>query len=179
LIGSFVRKVLAAVVSAGALLGAASGAAATTLTTNFAVSATVLKTCSVTATNVAFGNYTPGAGARTATSKVSVLCTKGTAATVALNGGSTVGGTVTQRLMAESGGSGTLQYNLYTTAAHSTVWGDGTGSSVTQSLVGAGIAVAVKLTVYGQLPDSATNQAAPVTGAKSAYADAVTVTLTY
>ncbi len=175
------RKVLVALVTAGSLLGAASGASATTTTTTFTVSANVLKTCSVSAGNLAFGNYTPGGGALTSTSTVSVLCTNGTAFTAALNAGSTLGGTVAQRLMAESGGSGTLQYNLYTTAAHSTVWGDGTGSSVTESGTGAGMATAdsQSLTVFGQLPDNATNQAAPVTGATTAYSDTITVTVTY
>ena len=175
------RKVLIAFVTTGALLGAASGASAASATTTFTVSANVLKTCSVSATNLAFGNYTPGGGALTSTSTVSVLCTNGTGFTAALNGGSTSGGTVAQRLMAESGGSGTLQYNLYTTAAHATVWGDGTGSTVTQAGTGAGMAAAdaQTLTVYGQLPDNAANQAAPVTGATTAYSDTITVTVTY
>jgi spore coat protein U-like protein len=175
------RNVLTALLTTGALLGAASGASAATATTTFTVSANVLKTCSVSATNLAFGNYTPGGGALTSTSTVSVLCTNGTAFTAALNAGSTAGGTVAQRLMAESGGSGTLQYNLYTTAAHSTVWGDGTGSSVTQAGTGTGMAAAdaQSLTVFGQLPDNATNQAAPVTGATTTYTDTITVTVTY
>lgn len=176
------RNVLTALLTTGALLGAAGGAsAASTTTTTFTVSASVLKTCSVTATNLGFGNYTPGGGALTSTSTVSVLCTNGTSFTTALNAGSTTGGTVAQRLMAESGGSGTLQYNLYTTAAHSTVWGDGTSSSVTQAGTGAGMAAAdaQSLTVYGQLPDNAANQAAPVTGATTAYSDTITVTVTY
>jgi spore coat protein U-like protein len=172
---------MTALLTTGALLGAAGGASASTTTTTFTVSANVLKTCSVSATNLAFGNYTPGGGALTSTSTVSVLCTNGTTFTAALNGGSTTGGTVAQRLMAETAGSGTLQYNLYTAATHTTVWGDATGSSVTQPGTGAGMAAAdaQSLTVYGQLPDNATNQAAPVTGATTAYSDTITVTVTY
>jgi spore coat protein U-like protein len=175
------RKVLIAFLTTGAVLGAASGASAATATSTFTVSANVLKTCSVSATNLAFGNYTPGSGALTSTSTVSVLCTNGTAFTAALNAGSSTGGTVAQRLLAESGGPGTLQYNLYTTAAHNTVWGDGTGSSATEAGTGAGMAAAnaQSLTVYGQLPDNATNQAAPVTGATTTYSDTITVTVTY
>lgn len=175
------RKVLIGLVTSGALLAVAAGASASTTTTTFTVSASVLKTCSVSATNLAFGNYTPGGGQLASTSTVSVLCTNGTTFTAALNAGSTTSGTVAQRLMAESGGSGTLQYNLYTTAAHSTVWGDGTGSSATESGTGAGMANAdaQSLTVYGLLPDNATNQAAPVTGATTAYSDTITVTVTY
>jgi spore coat protein U-like protein len=175
------RKVIIALLGTGALLGAAGGASAATTSTSFTVSANVLKTCSVSATNLAFGNYTPGGGGLASTSTVSVLCTNGTAFTAALNGGSTTGGTVAQRLMAESGGSGTLQYNLYTTVAHTIVWGDGTGTSVAETGTGAGMAVAdaQSLTVFGQLPDNATNQAAPVTGATTAYSDTITVTVTY
>ncbi|MBS0399895.1 MAG: spore coat protein U domain-containing protein, partial [Proteobacteria bacterium] len=40
---------------------------------------------------------------------------------------------------------------------------------------GAGVATANAMTVYGQLPDSATNQAA----VPGAYSDTITVTVTY
>ncbi len=170
-----------ACLSAGALLASAGAAQAATATTTFQVSATVLKNCTVAATNLGFGNYTPGGGTLTSTSTVSVLCTNGTTFTVALNGGTTTGGTIAQRLMAETGGAGTLQYNLYTTNTYATVWGDGTGSSKTQAGTGTGMAAADAqvLTVYGQLPDNATNQAAPVVGASTLYTDTITVTVTY
>jgi spore coat protein U-like protein len=72
-------------------------------------------------------------------------------------------------------GANTLQYNLYTTAGFAIVFGDGTGSTQTSSGVGAGVATANTLTVFGQLPDSATNQAA----VPGSYSDTVTVTVTY
>ena len=147
-----------------------------TATTTFQVTATVLKACTVSATTVAFGNYTPAGGAITnAASAVSINCTKGTTYTTALNGGTTTGGTVAQRLMV-NGVINTLQYNLYTTNANTTVWGDGTGTSVTQAGTGNGMGVAATaFTLYGLLPDSATNQNAP----PGAYTDTVTVTVTY
>jgi spore coat protein U-like protein len=163
------RKILTATLAAG--LMTAGVAQAGTATTTFAVTATVNSTCSTTATALAFPAYTPGGGAITQSSVVSVKCTKNTPYTVALNGG--VGGTVAQRLM--SSGANTLQYQLYTTAALGSVWGDGTGSSVTQPGTGAGIATANALTVYGQVPDNATNQAA----VPAAYTDTVTVTVSY
>ncbi len=153
-----------------ALLGVAQAGSATA---TFAVTATLQATCSATATALAFPGYTPGGGAVTQTSTVSVKCTKNSAYTVALNGGTTAGGTVAQRLMAS--GANTLQYNLYTTTAHTIVWGDGTGSSVTQAGTGAGVATANTLTVYGQVPDSAANQVA----VPGDYADTVTVTVSY
>jgi spore coat protein U-like protein len=102
-----------------------------------------------------------------------VYCTKSTPFTVALNAGTTAGGTVGQRLMAN--GANTLEYNLYTTGTWTTVFGDGTLSSVTQAGAGNGVATANPFTVYGQLPDSTNNQAA----VPGAYTDTITVTVSY
>jgi len=166
------RKILIAT-AVGAALVAGASADAATATTTFQVTATVLKTCSVSAATLAFGNYTPGAGNVAGTTTVNVNCTKTTPYTVALDKGTTTGGSLAQRLMAN--GTNTLQYNLYTTNTYATVWGDGTGSTATQAGVGAGLATANTLTVYGQLPDNATNQNA----VPGAYADTITVTVTY
>nr|UXE45312.1 hypothetical protein Hi04_10k_c4606_00028 [uncultured bacterium] len=182
------RNFLTALLTTGALLGAAGSASAATASNSFTVSATVLKTCSVTATNLGFGSYTPLSGPLTATSTVSVKCTKNTGFTVALDNGSTTGGTITQRLMAQGGGTGTLQYNLCTTPVlasgscnGASLWGDGTAGTATQAGTGAGMAAAnaQSFTVNGGLPDNAFNQAAAVAGASSAYSDVVTVTVTY
>jgi len=169
------RKVLIAILSGGALLAASNMASAATATSTFTVSATVLKNCLVSSANLGFGNYTPAGGALAASSAVTVRCTKTTPYTVALNAGTTTGGTMAQRLLAN--GVNTLQYNLYTTVAATTVWGDGTGASVTQAGTGNGVSVASAqtLTVFGALPDSTTNQDAP----PGAYADTITVTVTY
>ena len=165
------QKILTATLAATAL--AAGMADAATTPASFQVTATVLSTCSATAATLPFGNYTPGAGALAVNTAISVRCTKNTPYTISLNGGSTTGGTVGQRLMAS--GANTLQYNLYTTAAFATVFGDGTGASQTEPGTGAGVATAVAFTVFGQLPDNATNQAA----VPGAYTDTITVTVTY
>jgi len=159
-----------AVLGCASLLGVAQAGSATA---TFAVTATLQATCSTTATALAFPAYIPGGGAMTQTSTVSVKCTKNSAYTVALNGGNTAGGTVAQRLMAS--GAYTLQYNLYTTTGHTIVWGDGTGSSVTEGGTGAGLATATGFTVYGQVPDNAANQLA----VPGAYTDTITVTVSY
>ena len=165
------HKILTATLAAGVI--AAGVAQAATTTTTFAVTATVQATCSATATALPFGAYTPGAGALSNNSTISVKCTKNTPYTVALNAGTTTGGAFTQRLMAS--GANTLQYNLYTSATFTTVFGDGTGSTQTSAGTGAGIATANTLTVFGQLPDSATNQAA----IPGSYSDTITVTVSY
>lgn len=165
------RKIVTATMAAAAL-AVAGTASAVTATTTFGVTATVLKTCSVAASPLGFGNYTPSTGALAANTTVNVKCTKTTPFTVTLNGGSTAGGTIAQRLM--TNGTDTLQYNLYTTAAFATLFGDGT-TGVGVPGTGAGLATAVAVTVYGSLPDNAPNQAAST----GAYSDTINVTVTY
>jgi spore coat protein U-like protein len=164
------RKVVTGVAATAAMIAGLAQAATTT--TTFQVTATVLKTCSVSAAALAFPDYTPGAGAVTNSTNVAVRCTNGTPYTIALNGGTTAGGSITQRLMAN--GANTLQYNLFTTGGFTTLWGDGTTGSVISG-TGAGVDTPAGHTVHGQLPDSATNQSA-VTGN---FADTITVTVTY
>ncbi|MDP9084382.1 MAG: spore coat protein U domain-containing protein [Pseudomonadota bacterium] len=165
-------KILSATLAA-AVLAAGVAQAVTTTTTTFAVTATLQPTCSATATALPFGAYTPGAGALASNSTISVKCTKNTPYTVALNAGTTVGGAFAQRLMAA--GANTLQYNLYTSAAFTTVFGDGNLSTATSAGIGAGVATANTVTVFGQLPDSAANQAA----VPGSYSDTITVTVSY
>jgi spore coat protein U-like protein len=165
-----------ACLSAATLLAAAATQAAppNPATTNIAISATVVKNCTVGATGVAFGNYYPTAGALAANSTISVSCTKTTPFTVTLNKGTTGGGTIAQRLMTDGGGN-TLQYNLYTTGGFATVFGDGTGGSATAVGAGNGMGNPVTITAFGSLPDSGANQAVP----PGNYTDTVTVSVAY
>jgi spore coat protein U-like protein len=165
------RKIHAMMLVLGAT--AAGIANSATTGTSFAVTETVQATCSATATALAFLPYTPGGGAIANNSTISVKCTKNAPYTISLNAGSTTGGTVAQRLMAS--GANTLQYNLFTTAGFANVFGDGSGTSKTVPGTGAGLATANVVTVFGQLPDSAANQAA----AAGSYTDTITVTVTY
>lgn len=163
------RKVITASLAVAAL-AAASSAGAVTTSTSFSVTATVLKTCSATASTLAFGNYTPGAGAVAANTTLNVKCTKGTGFTVALDKGAN--GTIAQRLM--TNGTDSLQYNLFTSNTFTTIFGDGT-TGVTQAGTGTGLATNVALTVFGSLPDNATNQAV----SPGSYTDTVGVLVTY
>lgn len=165
------RKILAASIAAS-LFAVAGGAQAATTATTFGVSATVLSNCTVSATALNFGNYTPGAGPLSVNTPISVRCTRNTPFTVALNGGTTAGGTITQRLM--TNGTDTLQYNLYTSAAFATVFGDGT-TGATAPGTGTGLGNPVTVTVFGNLPDNATNQNVST----GAYSDLINVTVTY
>jgi spore coat protein U-like protein len=166
------RKIVSKSLIAASICVAGIASAATTNST-FQVTATVLKTCSATSANLVFGNYTPGGGALAANTNVNVKCTNGTTFAVALNAGSTTGGTFAQRLMTD--GTNTLQYNLYTTPAFATVFGDGTASTATKPGTGSGLVTAVAIAVNGQLPDNATNQNA----VPGSYADTIIATITY
>jgi len=55
------------------------------------------------------------------------------------------------------------------------VWGDGSGTSQVRIGTGTGVGTPVTWTLYGLLPDNATNQAA----AMGNYSDTVLVVMTY
>lgn len=134
--------------------------------------------CSCTAgpnTAVAFGNYNPiSATATTTTGTIAVTCsasvTFSAAYVISMNAGNS--GSFTTRYMALS--SVHLNYNLYTTAANASVWGDGTAgtSTVSDSYTSTGLSATKDYTVYGLLP-------ALQTVGVGSYTDTVTVTVTY
>lgn len=142
-----------------------SGTGITTVTAQFSVTATIVKDCTVSATNLAFGNYT--GAVKTSTSSVSVTCTNGTAYTVGLSAGLATGATVTTRQM--QNGSALLNYGLFTNSGHSTNWGN---TSATNWVSGTGSGSAQAITVYGQIP--ATQYVKP-----GSYSDLITVYVTY
>jgi spore coat protein U-like protein len=142
---------------------------AATPATTFSVTATVLASCTVSAGTLAFGSYTPTGGSPAdATSTIDVTCTNGTPYTVALDGGSTENNVAARAMNDPS--SHTLSYGIYKDSARTTIWGDGTGSTVTQS--GTGIGSLQGLTAYGRVPASQFVAAGN-------YSDTVTVTVSY
>jgi spore coat protein U-like protein len=138
----------------------------------------LLVSCTVAAVPVNFGIYNPvSATADTATGTVTVTCTGvlgiiGLLESWTIDLGTGNGGGYSPRLM--SSGTSTLSYNLYTSAAYSSVWGNGSGATSSQSgsvilILGSNI---VNYTVYGQIP--AQQNAAP-----GSYTDSIIVTLNY
>jgi spore coat protein U-like protein len=140
--------------------------------------------CSVGADPLAFGSYVSPGGVQTDSSSViTVTCTLvnllvcSTTYTVSLSTGGA--GSYAPRKLAS--GSDRLDYNLYTSAAYSQVWGDGTGSTGTVSgtivtgLLGLLLCNATRSNthiVYGRIPAA---QNVPA----GAYSDTLTVTVTY
>jgi spore coat protein U-like protein len=139
---------------------------ATTVTTTFAVTATVGATCLVSATPLSFGSYT-GADTNT-TSTVTVTCTNTTPYNVGLSAGLSTGATVITRNMTGPS-SALLGYELFRDAGRTLNWGVTIGSD-TQT--GTGNGSAQILTVYGQVPPS--QYVVPGT-----YSDTITATVTY
>jgi spore coat protein U-like protein len=162
----------ASCVAFGAALAllSAPGAEAAVATTTFTVQAVINAACSVSATALNFGTYDPTAAtALTGASTVNVFCTSGTPYTATLDVGSGGGSFAARTIL---NGTNTLSYNLYRDAAHSQVWGDGSGSTFTVTGTGSGILTANPVTVYGQLP---AGQDKPV----GTYTSTITVTVTY
>lgn len=134
--------------------------------------------CSVSTVPVAFGAYAPLSGSPgLTTGNVSMRCT--TTLGLLLNysidlGKGSNSTSFSPRKMAS--GSNRLNYDLYTSGAYTTVWGDGSSGtgrisgSVTLSLLSATI---VNSTVYGRIP-AGQNLVPP-----GLYNDTVVVTINY
>lgn len=151
-----------------ALLVSASAFAATS-TTTFGVSATVEAACDVSATPLAFGSFSAFAGQQDVTSTVSVTCSNSTAYDVGLDAGDGIGATVDGRLMTHTDATSTLAYALFSNPGRTANWGD---TVDTDTVADIGTGVAQPHIVYGRVAD-------PTTAKVGAFADTVTVTVTY
>lgn len=132
--------------------------------------------CTASATGIAFGTYVPSSTSNS-TGTVTISCSSvmgggGVNYTIALNAGVNSGGSFSNRRM--SSGSSYLSYQLYTDAAYSQVWGDGTGgtSTVSGTCSGSMGSCSSSKTVYGRIP-------APQNPSPGSYSDTITVTVTY
>jgi spore coat protein U-like protein len=139
-ISAFVRTTLTAAV-VGALVTPAAFAEDTE---NLALSASVIPNCIISSVNaISFGDYDVNATSdKTKTGSVSVKCTKGTNATIELNGG--LNG---NRTMVGGPQSEALTYELYQPNG-TTVWGTG-GNAITYN---SSTNTAVPFVVNGKIP---------------------------
>lgn len=161
------RRFLAPVLALSGLLAAPKADAATASTT-MNVTATVLSTCTVSATDLGFGNYNPISGADLdGATSISVTCTNGTSYNVGISTGAGAGATVAVRKMTD--GANTLNYTLYRDAGRTNVWGV---TIATDTLTGTGSGAAQPIDVYGRVPGGQTV-------ASGGYTDTVTITVTY
>jgi spore coat protein U-like protein len=125
---------------------------------------------------LAFGNYDPSsASPNDSSGNVQVTCTAVTLGltvsyVIKLSAGN--GASFSPRKMASGGNN--LNYNIYTDAGHSSIWGDGTGgtSTVSDSYSGSILTRTLNYTVYGRIPASQN-------AAVGVYGDSITVTVEY
>lgn len=121
--------------------------------------------CTVSTTSVAFGVYSPTSPTALAGyGSVRLDCHPSDSPVIAIGAGNS--GSFALRRM--SNGVSNLNYNLYTSAAMSLVWGDGTGGSVT---VSAPKKVSTSI-VYGRIPAGQNVSA-------GAYSDTLIVTVSF
>jgi spore coat protein U-like protein len=142
----------------------------------------VAVTCSTSTAGLAFGGYDVfAAGATNGNATINVVCTQDVADrgadklqpyVVSLSPGSSA--SFVQRTM--KNGTDALGYNIYTSNAYSVVWGDGTGSTGTQSgtaVINNGHPMATNsFTAYGRIP-------ALQDVAVGGYTDNITATITW
>lgn len=131
--------------------------------------------CSVSASPTSFGSYntfspTPLDGVGNVRVSCSNLISVLVSYTISLSAGAA--GSYTPRQM--SNGASTLSYNLYTSPAHTTVWGNGSAgtSTVIDGYLLGLLTVTRNYPVYGRV-------AAGQNVAAGAYTDAIVVTINY
>ena len=173
---SFKLTFLTTAILAAAVISANAIAATSPASGTFTVTASVLKSCTVTTANIAFGNYDPTATvALVATGAVNAKCTKGSIVAVALNEGVNKAAASTPafqvRQMIGGTGADLLPYHIYTTAAGTTEWGNTTVQEpATQTSVS--VNTALVFPTNGSLP-------ALTDVPSGSYLDTVTATLTF
>jgi len=142
--------------------------ASTTVTGTVGVSATVIASCTIATTPVAFGNYT--GALLNANGNIALTCTTGTAvASIGLDGGVNAGANaVTGRYMVL--GTNHLPYSLYSDSGRTTNWGNPTGGPT----AAAGTGAVQNYVIYGQI---AAGQTVPVSAIQ--YVDTVNVTVIF
>jgi len=157
---------LPALLAGAALLPVA--ATAGTITGNLPVQIIITGDCTFVAGNMDFGTHTNTLSNIDVAGSVTVNCTNTLPYTISLNQGGGSGATVALRQA--TSGSNTLDYELYTDANRTTLWGDGSLGTIAQGGVGTGSAQPID--VYGRV----IAQSTPPSGT---YTDSVTATITW
>ena len=106
----------------------ATSAYAGSATSSFTVSASVVGSCTISSTTLAFGNYDPivtnASTPLDVNGSVTITCTKGAATTIGLDPGQNgANATGTTRAMATAGPD-YLSYELFQDTTHATLWGN-------------------------------------------------------
>lgn len=168
----FFSKKLAAAGAAfavGAVGLTAPGAFAGSGNDSFSVTANVVDTCTISAADMAFGDYDPLSVTPTVgTSNLTVSCTLLAPYTIELDAGVGNSATTTARQMENAGGD-QLEYSIFQDVTHLLLWGLAID---TLEVSGIGTGLPVPTTMFGQI---VANQQV----ASGAYSDTVTATINF
>jgi len=169
---SIFRYALMMLSAIGLSIGVAS---ATTQTTTFTVSVSIAASCTISASNLAFGPQGVLAANVDQTSTLTVQCTNTTPYTVGLDNG--INFSTTRRMKDTGAGTTFVSYGLYTDAARANAWTTTTSTTTCTGgtntcAIGTGSGSNQTITVYGRIPPQTTP--APAT-----FNDTVTATITY
>lgn len=129
------------------------------------IKATCATACSISVSNLNFGNYTGAALAGTAT--ISLVCTNSMPYNIGLNKGGGTGASIATRKL--TSGTNILNYSLYQNVNNTIVWGDVVG---TNTVAGTGTGSTQTYTIYGLVP---ADQNVPV----GTYNDIINVTVQF
>lgn len=132
---------------------------------SFQATATVVKSCNVSASNLDFGAVGDLNTIVDGQSSLTLQCTKGTGYSVSLNGG--LSGATDPAARKMTSGAEAISYGLFQNGARSTPWGVSTNA-----LGGTGSASVQTIPVYGRVPVQPT----PSVGT---YSDTIVVSVTY
>ncbi len=133
------------------------------------VRAEIVMACLVSASDLDFGAYNPNQTAPAqGMTTITLRCSPGITAEIALDQGTSPGNTRNRRLSQESG-TDRLRYDLYQDARRTVHWGDRSGGD-TLEVTTTGTVDTV--TVYGEIPDGQRAR-------QGTYSDTITVTLLY
>jgi spore coat protein U-like protein len=136
------------------------------------VTANVVGECTVSATDIDFGQVTSSINVRPVESVgvITMNCTNNLNYSIALDAGQGSAATVAMRMLTRFDTPNLLRYGLYVDRLYRRTWGDGTLG--TETVHDRGTGYAQTFTVHGQIPP----QPNPPAGS---YADSVQVTVTY
>lgn len=134
---------------------------------------TALNPLSVSATGVSFGTYDPlTQSAAKATGSVTIACDLSLDALPAFAVSLSSGSANRFSPRAMRSGASALSYDLYTTAARTSIWGDGTSDTETRSYDGLLVLGHVEFTIHGAISPGQFVSA-------GAYTDTIIVTIEY
>jgi spore coat protein U-like protein len=133
--------------------------------TSFQVSATVVKSCNVSASNLSFGTFGDLNTAIPGQTGIGVQCSNGIGYAIGLNGGLSNASNPTQRKM--TSGANAVTYGLYQDSHDVTPW-----DNASDVVAGTGTAVSQPYSIYGLVPVQPT----PPIGT---YSDTIVVSVKY